>query len=360
MFDVLFKNYLISVLVVLSGILSAQNQLAIDRSINRVLDECSIDLSKDITVGSRIYIQSPRASVNVPLYVKDRIASEITGALQESKFKVVYQPFLEDHTIKKVHVSDSALRVTHSSSIETQFKNMRNVLDSLQGYNIDLLLASRIQMSELGDLILNVYIVNAKNLEVESSYVYYSNNKTSKGIRKSKLEVSTFFGQYTSAVAYREYYSIGQTIGPFAVKPQVNAVDIGFSQQILANDPSFNVSVFSGIESTHINEGINDSIYQLNSSSINAVRAGLSISGHLFLEGSKRPVAGITQKVVFAKPTLIDQYLVSESSLNICLSRNISAFAAIRYSQPIISRIPYKDIIEFQSYSICYGISLSL
>lgn len=356
----MFKRYYIYILLVLGGNTWAQSQLAVDRAINSVLAKCSVDLRSDITVGTRIYIQSPRASVNVPLYVKDRIANEIASTLKESKFKVVYQPFLEDHTIKKVHVSDSALRVVHRSSFETQFKNMRNVLDSLKGYNIDLLLASRVQMSEQGDLILNVYVVNANNLEVESSYTYYSNNKMSKGIRKSTIEISTFFGQYSSALAYREYYAISQTIGPFNVSPQVNAVDIGFSQQIIANNPSFKAGVFAGMESTHISEGIVDSVYQLNSTSIGAIRVGLTISGQLYLEGSRRPVVGLTQQAILAKPTLIDQYLVSESKINVYLSKNISAFAALRYSQPIISRIPYKDIIEFQSYSICYGISLTL
>lgn len=343
---------------------NAQNrQSKEDRGIADVLTDIRLDFRSSVVTGNRIFVMTPKSSSGVSPYLKDRIKEGISESIGGSKYQLVYQPFLEDNVAKKILVSDTAVRVQQFSTFSTEYNSMRSVLDTLLSYSVDIFVASRIQKSEEGDLIVHLQLVNAKNLEVLSTKSYHSNGSAVKTSKISKINVGVYSAQNPSTLAYRDYTNLSNgRVGPYNLSSFTNGAIIGVSQKLTKKGFSaFEAGMFIGAENSYIREGFIDTLYQNHTFTIPAYLIGVSLKAQLNTsDAMSLSVLSLEQRVSLGKSTLIDQYLVSETRLNVSLTQFLEIFGSIRFSQPVVYTSSVQQILEFQSYSLCYGISLNI
>lgn len=359
----MFKRIFIILILIFGGILSAQTKQSKDeRAISDVLRSIQLDFESSIIEGSRVFVMTPKISIGVSPYLRDRLKDGLTNALGDSKFQLVYQPFLEDNTAKKIEVSDTVVRVQQFSTMNEDYNSMRAVIDTLNAYSVDLFVASRIQKTQDDHLIVHVQFVKTKNLEVLSNSSYFSNKSARNTTKNKGLYIDVFTGQNKSSLAYRDYTNLSNGIvGPYNVVSQINGVTTVFYQDVARTVSSFKGGLLLGAENSFVREGFIDTLYQSHTFSIPSFLVGLSIRANLNSSGPKgKPVLGIEERIFLGKPTMIDQYLVSETRVNIGITEFLNLFGSVRYSQPVAFSSSVQQILEFQSYSLCYGISVNI
>lgn len=359
----MFKRIVFVVFLLNGVILSAQSkQSKEERAISDILKSVQLDFKSAIVEGNRVFVMTPKSSIGVPPYLKDRLRDGLIAAIGDSKFQLVHQPFLEDNTGKKIEVSDTVVRVKQFSTMSSDYNSMRAVLDTLNSYSIDTFIASRIQQTEGGHLIVHIQFVKTKNLEVVSTSSYYSNKSLRNTSRSKGLSMSVYTGENSSSLAYRDYTNLSNgVVGPYNVVSFVNGATAIVHQDISQANSTFKGGLLIGAENSYVREGFVDTLYQSHSFSIPALVVGLSLEANLNSSGSNgRSILGIEERVFLGKPTLIDQYLVSETRVNISLTDFLELFGSVRYCQPIAYSSSVLQILEFQSYSLCYGISVNI
>jgi hypothetical protein len=333
----------------------------VDQSIEKILREAEIKLSNEIVVGSRVFVMTPRFSAGVAPYIRDRIGAGLVQSLAQSKYVPVYQPFLEERTYKRIESSDTALRVIHSSSLFDDYKSMRSFVDTLNGYAVDLILVSRIHKNESDVLVLNMDLVDSRTLQIKSSSTVYSANKI-KINRDTHMQISGGFGVSPSALLYRNYPQLSNgLVGPFETPINYQMIELGVYQDVLRGHEELKFGIVGAYESTFLQGVFNDSLYQINKFEIGALRLGLSLELSLLSNGpDPRPILSLTSNACISKPTLLDSYFSSDTRVTINFSRSLGGFIQIRFTDPIVKNAVYTDIINNQSYMLCYGASINI
>lgn len=353
--------YIASALLFAVGLSGQQLNLKVDQSIEKLLVEAERSLSQDITKGSRIFVMTPRFSAAVPPYVRDRVGAGLIQSLAESKFVPIYQPFLEERTNKRIESSDTALRIIHSSSLYDDYASMRALVDTLEGYAVDLLLVSRIHQNESEILVLNIDIVDAKTLQIESSLTVFSSDKIAPG-RDTYIRVNALIGNSPATTIYRDYPQLTNgLVGPFEVPLSYQALTLGVHQDVLKGREEIKFGISSGYESTYLQGAFNDSLYQVNQFNIDAFTLGVSLEFSAISKGANpRPIVSLLVNANVSKPTLFDNYFSSDTRLTVHFTRSIGAFFQVRFTDSIVKNGVYTDVINNQSYMLCYGASIHI
>ena len=356
------KTTYILVLLLTVSVSAQTKQTKDERAIADVLRDIQLDMNSSIVEGNRVFVMSPKSSVGVSPYLKDRLREGIIEAIGNSKYQLVFQPYLEDNTAKKITVSDTLVRVQQFSTLTSDYGSMRSLIDTLNAYSIDVFVASRIQKSEDGHVIVHLQMVKTKNLEVLSTRSYYSNKSAEKTSKGMGFSVGAYTGESNSSLAYRNYTNLSNgSVGPYNVNSYVNGIYGALYQDLIRTSQVFQGGLIFGAENSFVREGFVDTLYQSHSFSIPAFSIGLSLKASLNSAGSNgRSILSVEERVFLGKPSLIDQYLVSETRLIISLTEFLDLFGSVRYSQPVAFSSSVQQILEFQSYSLCYGVSVNI
>lgn len=356
------KKAYIFLFTLLSAVVHGQSvSLKVDQSIERLLQEVEVKLSNEIVVGTRVFVMTPRFSAGVAPYIRDRVGAGLVQSLTKSKYVPIYQPYLEERTYKRIESSDTALRVIHSSSLFDDYKSMRSFIDTLNGYAVDLILVSRIHKNDADVLVLNIDLVDSRTLQIKSSSTVYSTNKI-KVNRDTHMKISGGFGVAPSALLYRNYPQLSSgLVGPFETSINYQTLEFGVYQDVLKGHEELRFGIIGAYESTYLEGAFNDTLYQINKFEIGALRLGMSLELSLISNGpNPRPVVSLSTNVSISKPTLLDSYFSSDTRVTINFSRSLGGYIQVRFSDPIVKNAVYTDIINNQSYMLCYGASINI
>lgn len=345
-----------------SGVFAQQVASKMDQSIEVLLSEAENHLKHDITVGTRIFVMTPRSGAAIAPYLGERIGAGLTKVLKESKFVAVYQPFLEERTLKKIESSDSLLRVIHRSSVFDDFASMRVFVDSLKSYAVDLILVPKLHVNVNGELVMNLDVVDLKTLQVESSYTVYSNSKLHQLPRDTYFRINAATGSSQSALVYREYPQLTNGIvGPYDLMVNFQSITLGVYQDVLRSREEFKCGVLIGYESNHISTGFVDTLYQLNQFDIPALTMGLSVEFAALSRGTDpRPILSFMANAHVGKPNILDTYYAFDTRATLYLSRSIGAYFQLRFVDNIQRNGSFTDTLVNQSYFLCYGLAVNI
>lgn len=334
----------------------------LDRSIGVILSNTESSIKHDITPGSRVFVMTPRSGAAIPPYVSERIASGLIGVLRESKFVAVYQPFLEERTLKKIESSDSILRVVHRSSVFNDFASMRVFVDSLKSYAVDLLLVPKLHINVNGELVMNLDVVDLRTLQVESSYTLFSHSKLNQLPRDTYFRINAAVGTSQSASVYRDYPQLSNGIvGPYDLSIDNHGLSFGVYQDIVRGREELKCGLLCGYESNHISSGFQDTVYQLNQFSIPAMTVGLSLELAAMSKGKNaRPLISVMANAHVGKPNILDNYYSFDTRATLYLSRSIGTYFQLRFLDNIQRHGTYTDVVINQSYFLCYGIAVNI
>ena len=210
-------------------------------------------LSKDVTAGTRVFILSTERDESVPSMYRSRVEGVIAGALAQTKFDIVYQPFLKEETIKRVESTDSTFKVSNQSSYKMDYGSMRTLLDTMKEYSIDLLLASHLYLSHQYGLILDVWLIDSKTLELKQTYRVYSASIENRMRDKAEVQISALHGTAAESYISREYgNSQALTIGPELEQIFVDGARLSIIQPILRSSNIVKGGFLLGFENTYL------------------------------------------------------------------------------------------------------------
>ena len=78
-----------------------------ETEINNLVIGVNHAYSKDISSGTRTFLLSLKKDDGVSAYCRNRLEAELLGALNGTKFEVVFQPFLQEKTMKYIESTDT-------------------------------------------------------------------------------------------------------------------------------------------------------------------------------------------------------------------------------------------------------------
>jgi hypothetical protein len=351
-------------MILLPSITWGQTAFGLDRAIDRLVGEFEREFSQVIVEGNRVFVMQPDYNVSVNSYVIDRVYEGLISSVRESKYNLVYQPFLKDHVVRKVYSSDSAFRIEHTSFIRAQYNGMRSVLDTLDSYGVDHFLASSIQRNSNNEmLVLNVYLVETSTLLVKWAKKFYSDPKYKESKASRTFSLGVYASQPVLASVYRDYgiNSSGSVVGPYDDEIiDYQGVQVSFDHSV---DPRWGGGIVLGGSSIHLPNGFQDTIVGLNSMTIESLELGASAFANFWPKESSVNQFWITLKEtgLIGKPSIIDTYLSSDTRVELHMTPAISLFVAMRYFGPVKrSTLTFTDGLTFNSYALCYGAYLSL
>ena len=234
-------------------------------------------------------------------------------------------------------------------------------MDTLNGYAIDLILVSRIHKNESDVLVLNIDLVDSRTLQIKSSSTVYSANKI-KMNRDTHMTISGGFGVAPSALLYRNYPQLSSgLVGPFETPINSQMLEMAIYQEVIKGHEELKFGIIGAYESTFLQGAFNDTLYQISKFEIGAVRFGLSLEFSLISQGAnRRPVLSLTSNAGISKPTLLDSYFSSDTRVTFNFTRSLGGYIQIRFTDPIVKNAVYTDIINNQSYMLCYGASINI
>ena len=102
--------------------LSQINERVLESEINTLVYSVNHAYSKDISSGTRTFLLSLKKDDGVSAYCRSRLEAELLGALNGTKFEVVFQPFLQEKTLKYVESTDT-LNVFQGFFLQKCLKN---------------------------------------------------------------------------------------------------------------------------------------------------------------------------------------------------------------------------------------------
>tara|TARA_B100000768_G_C11274015_1_gene374890 strand:- start:1508 stop:2581 length:1074 start_codon:yes stop_codon:yes gene_type:complete len=357
----LFKKILI-ILTLLPQV-SVSQELDIDweNEIQSILNDFNVAFNKDITQGTRVYILALKKDLNTPAYCKYRIQTSMASGFANSKFEVVFQPFLSEQTLKRVESTDTSFRMINESSYKKEFKNMRSLMDSLKEYNIDLLLSGSVFLSPSNHLVLSVSLVEINSLETKTSYVFYGDDSDKSKPRGTEIIFSVMHGLSRDSEIARIYgTSQAQTIGPNKELSNVDAIQLGVYQRVFRTMNWLSSGIFISGENHYVRD-FDDYLYNINDFQIRS----LSISGALSFNLSppspdRNPSASIVLAAGAGKTTLRETHYIFSGMTRINLTNWLGAQFGLRYLTPVRITYPYEQQIKYLNTQLCAGLLLHI
>lgn len=317
--------------------------------------------SKDVSSGTRVFMLSLKKDDRVSAYCRSRLEAELLGSLNETKFDVVFQPFLIEKTLKFVESTDTTFKVSNQSSYAVEFGNMRNLIDSLKDYNIDLVIYSKLFLTPANHLLLKSVLVDLKSLQVLSSYTFYGTDDIDKSRNKITISLNFYHGQAQNGTVSRSYgASQSLSINPFNTTVLNDGISIGFSQYLSSNKKYVSAGVLLNLESNYLTN-FDDYIYDINEFQIRSISIAPSIGFHLKNSQRKKNLMSIYFNGGFAKSELNRSFYYSESELRFHLTRRFAGNLRGRYYLTNVEMFePFYQNINYNNIQLCGGFSIQL
>lgn len=317
-------------------------------------------LSKDVTAGTRVFILSTERDESVPSMYRSRVEGVIAGALAQTKFDIVFQPFLKEETIKRVESTDSTFKVSNQSSYKMDYGSMRTLLDTMKEYSIDLLLASHLYLSNQYGLILDVWLIDSKTLELRQTYRVYSSS-IENGMRdKAEVQISALHGTATESYISREYgNSQALTIGPELEQIFIDGARLSIIQPILRSSNVMKGGFSLGIENSYL-KNFTDNVYGINEFQIRSISLGALLQLALVRNNKGRELVSLQFYGGLTKTSIFNTAYSVGTGANIRLTDWFSVFAMSQWNTELAIQDPFKQNINYQTPQLCGGISIHI
>lgn len=317
-------------------------------------------LSKDVTAGTRVFILSTERDESVPSMYRSRVEGVIAGALAQTKFDIVFQPFLKEETIKRVESTDSTFKVSNQSSYKMDYGSMRTLLDTMKEYSIDLLLASHLYLSNQYGLILEVWLIDSKTLELRQTYRVYSSS-IENGMRdKAEVQISALHGTATESYISREYgNSQALTIGPELEQIFIDGARLSIIQPILRSSNVMKGGFSLGIENSYL-KNFTDNVYGINEFQIRSISLGALLQLALVSNNKGRELVSLQFYGGLTKTSIFNTAYSVGTGANIRLTDWFSVFAMSQWNTELAIQDPFKQNINYQTPQLCGGISIHI
>ena len=317
-------------------------------------------LSKDVTAGTRVFILSTERDESVPSMYRSRVEGVIAGALTQTKFDIVFQPFLKEETIKRVESTDSTFKVSNQSSYKMDYGSMRTLLDTMKEYSIDLLLASHLYLSNQYGLILDVWLIDSKTLELRQTYRVYSSS-IENGMRdKAEVQISALHGTATESYISREYgNSQALTIGPELEQIFIDGARLSIIQPILRSSNVMKGGFSLGIENSYL-KNFTDNVYGINEFQIRSISLGALLQLALVRNNKGRELVSLQFYGGLTKTSIFNTAYSVGTGANIRLTDWFSVFAMSQWNTELAIQDPFKQNINYQTPQLCGGISIHI
>jgi hypothetical protein len=317
-------------------------------------------LSKDVTAGTRVFILSTERDESVPSMYRSRVEGVIAGALAQTKFDIVFQPFLKEETIKRVESTDSTFKVSNQSSYKMDYGSMRTLLDTMKEYSIDLLLASHLYLSNQYGLILDVWLIDSKTLELRQTYRVYSSS-IENGMRdKAEVQISVLHGTATESYISREYgNSQALTIGPELEQIFIDGARLSIIQPILRSSNVMKGGFSLGIENSYL-KNFTDNVYGINEFQIRSISLGSLLQLALVSNNKGRELVSLQFYGGLTKTSIFNTAYSVGTGANIRLTDWFSVFAMSQWNTELAIQDPFKQNINYQTPQLCGGISIHI
>ena len=359
----MFKRLYISTLLIF-GLCNAEAQngdlYPSEIALLELQESLHLFLSKDVTSGTRVFILSPERDESVPSIYRSRVEGVIVSALAQTKFDIVFQPFLKEETIKRVESTDSTFKVSNQSSYKLDYGSMRTLLDSMKEYSIDLLLASHLYLSNQHGLILDVWLIDSKTLELKQTYRVYSAIIENRLRDKAEVQISAFHGTATECYISREYgNSQALTIGPDLEQIFVDGARLSIIQPILRSSNVMKGGVSLGIENSYL-KNFTDNVYGINEFQIRSISLGALLQFALVSNNKGRELVSLQFHGGLTKTSIFNTAYSVGTSANIRLTDWFSVFAMSQWNTELAIQDPFKQNINYQTPQLCGGISIHI
>ena len=317
-------------------------------------------LSKDVTAGTRVFILSTERDESVPSMYRSRVEGLIAGALAQTKFDIVYQPFLKEETIKRVESTDSTFKVSNQSSYKMDYGSMRTLLDTMKEYSIDLLLASHLYLSHQYGLILDVWLIDSKTLELRQTYRVYSASIENRMRDKAEVQISALHGTAVESYISREYgNSQALTIGPELEQIFVDGARLSIIQPILRSSNIMKGGFLLGIENTYL-KNFTDNVYDINEFQIRSISLGALLQIAVVNNNKGRDILSLQFYGGLTKTSIFNTAYSAGTGANIRLTDWFSVFAMSQWNTQLAIQDPFKQNINYQTPQLCGGISVHI
>jgi len=359
----LFKRLYISTLLVFGLYnVAAQNDIMYpsEASLLELQESLHHFFSKDVTAGTRVFILSTERDESVPSVYRSRVEGVVTGALAQTKFDIVFQPFLKEETIKRVESTDSTFKVSNQSSYKMDYGSMRTLLDTMKEYSIDLLLASHLYISNQYGLILDVWLIDSKTLELRQTYRVYS-SIIENGMRdKAEVQISAFHGTARESYISREYgNSQALTIGPELEQIFIDGARLSIIQPILRSSNVMKGGVSLGIENSYL-KNFTDNVYGINEFQIRSISLGALLQLALVRNNKGRELVSLQFYGELTKTSIFNTAYSAGTGASIRLTDWFSVFALSQWNTELAIQDPFKQNINYQTPQLCGGISIHI
>lgn len=358
----MFKKFYISTLLIFGLFnLAAQNIIyPTETSLLELQESLHYFLSKDVTAGTRVFILSTERDESVPSMYRSRVEGVIAGALAQTKFDIVYQPFLKEETIKRVESTDSTFKVSNQSSYKMDYGSMRTLLDTMKEYSIDLLLASHLYLSHQYGLILDVWLIDSKTLELKQTYRVYSASIENRMRDKAEVQISALHGTAAESYISREYgNSQALTIGPELEQIFVDGARLSIIQPILRSSNIVKGGFLLGFENTYL-KNFTDNVYDINEFQIRSISLGASLQIAIVNSNKGRDILSLQFYGGLAKTSIFNTAYSVGTGANIRLTDWFSVFAMSQWNTELAIQDPFKQNINYQTPQLCGGISVHI
>ena len=359
----MFKRLYISTLLIF-GLCNAEAQngdlYPSEIALLELQESLHLFLSKDVTSGTRVFILSPERDESVPSIYRSRVEGVIVSALAQTKFDIVFQPFLKEETIKRVESTDSTFKVSNQSSYKLDYGSMRTLLDSMKEYSIDLLLASHLYLSNQHGLILDVWLIDSKTLELKQTYRVYSAIIENRLRDKAEVQISAFHGTATESYISREYgNSQALTIGPDLEQIFVDGARLSIIQPILRSSNVMKGGVSLVIENSYL-KNFTDNVYGINEFQIRSISLGALLQFALVSNNKGRELVSLQFHGGLTKTSIFNTAYSVGTCANIRLTDWFSVFAMSQWNTELAIQDPFKQNINYQTPQLCGGISIHI
>lgn len=358
----MFKQGLTYLLIFFLTPIIGYSQLAnLEKEIQALTAGVNLAYSQDITSGSRVFLLSVKKDDLVPAYCRSRIEAEILNAFDKTKFSVVFQPFLQEKTLKSIESTDTTFKVSNQSSYSVEFGNMRALIDSLQDYNIDLLFYSKLFLSPANHLILKTSLVDVHTLKVISGYTFYGSPKEVLKEKPVSFKLSIYHGQSSNAMVSRSYgQSQALKINPFSDKILYDAASLGVYQKVSKNINWLSAGVQLNAENNYLKE-FDDYIRDFNEFRITTFTVGPSLGLHIVDPVTRNIVFSSYTDAGYGKSEWNSGFYFISTQLQLKLTKRLSVDLRGRYYfTGVVITNPFYQDINFKTAHLCGGISLHI
>ena len=332
-----------------------------EAEINALVEGVKHAYSKDVSSGTRVFMLSLKKDDRVSSYCRSRLEAELLGSLNETKFDVVFQPFLQEKTLKFVESTDTTFKVSNQSSYAVEFGNMRTLIDSLKDYNIDLVIYSKLFLAPANHLILKSVLVDLKSLEVLSSYTFYGIDDMKKSQNRIAISLNFYHGQAPMTTVSRSYgASQSLSIDPFNTSVLNDGMSIGFSQYLFSNTRYVSAGLLLNLESNYLTY-FDDYIYDINEFQIRSISIAPSLGFHFKNSQRDKNLMSLFFNGGFAKSELNRSFYYIESELRLHLTKRFAGNIRGRYYLTNVEMFqPFYQNINYNNIQLCGGFSIQL